>query len=960
MIALVVLHLVVAAAAPLLTRWIGRRAFWVLALPPAVTAGWALASTSTAMSDAPPVQRYTWAESLNLELAFRLDPLAWLMTLVVSVVGALVLVYCSGYFDDDHPGLGRFAGSLTAFAGAMLGLVTSDDVLVLYVFWEATTVLSYLLIGHTHELKSSRSAASQALIVTTFGGLAMLIGLLMVAEGAGTYRLSEIVADPPTGSVTTVGIVLVLLGALTKSALIPFHFWLPGAMAAPTPVSAYLHAAAMVKAGIYLVARLAPAFSGVPAWRWVVLVAGGGTMILGGYRALRQFDLKLLLAFGTVSQLGFLTVLLGLGHADIALAGVALLLAHALFKSSLFLAVGAIDHATGTRDIRQLWGLRRSMPVVYWTCVLALASMAGLPPLLGFVGKEAVYGALLHGGPTPGDLTSTVMLVVVVVGSVLTIAYSGRFLFVGLGEAALGFPYASSPVHPTTVRPIPRVTVAVPLVLALAGLVLAPFTPALEPWLAKASGTWPKTPDPVHLGLWHGFNEALLLSAITVALGVLMIVLRSGVAMAQTMLIPTMPAAERVYRWVMRQIEKASVEVTGFLQRGSLELNLGAIFLVLVLLPGSSLLLGVTWPDEVTPFDNPAQVPIAVIMAVAAIAATRSRRRLRGVFLVGITGYCAAMLFLLHGAPDLALTQLLVETVSIVVFMLVLRRLPSKFYDDSTRRNRRVRLALGAAVGVVMTGLALTAAAVRTHEPSSTGMAESAKSYGGGDNIVNVILVDIRAWDTMGELSVVLVAATGVASLVFLRTERATTSWERVRAALGQRRTHARASQNWARWIPAASALPHERRSLMLEVATRLIFHTVMAWSLYLLFSGHNNPGGGFAAGLVAGLGLVVRYLAGGREEMRAALPVVPGALLGAGLFLSAGTGLVSMLVGGDVLQTWIYDLHLPLLGDIHLVTSVFFDVGVYLVVIGLMLDILSSLGAALDKDIETEGGRSR
>ena len=955
MLIAVALHFLAALAAPLLAPRLGRWIFPLLAVVPAGTAVWALAQSTAARSGAPPSERLEWVPSLNLALAFRFDPLAWLMTLVIGVVGALVLLYCTGYFSDDDEGLGRFAACLTAFAGAMVGLVTADDVLLLYIFWEITTVLSYLLIGHTSRLKASRVAASQALVVTTFGGLAMLVGLVMLAEHVGSYRLSVIVAEPPAATTTVaVAVGLVLVGAMSKSALVPFQFWLPGAMAAPTPVSAFLHAAAMVKAGIYLMARMAPGFSDLAVWRWMLVVGGGATMLLGAWRALRQTDLKLLLAHGTVSQLGFLALLLGIGNGDAALAGVALIVAHALFKSSLFLSVGVIDHATGTRDVRLLSGLRRSMPWTYWSCVLALASMAGLPPLYGFVAKEAAIGALQHGGPAPGDAVSTAALVVVVLGSALTFAYSARFLLVGLGDHAPGIPGKKAATVPTPVTRQPVWAVAVPAVLAAVGLVLAPLASRLEPWLAAAGGPWSKTPEPAHLLFVPHPGIPLLLTGVVIVLGVLLVVARRPVAVAHRSM-PELVSSERGYRWAMRMLERSANETTGFIQRGSLELNLALIFSMVVLLPGAALVTGVTWPAEVRVFDSAAQLAVALIVGGAAIAAARSRRRLRGVFLVGVTGYGVAMLFLLHGAPDLALTQVLVETVSIAVFVLVLRRLPVKFRDFSTRLDRRLRWALGIAVGSVMFLLALTAAAVRQAPPASGILADRAKSYGGGENIVNVILVDIRAWDTMGELSVVLVAATGVASLVFLRSERASTSWERIRNARGRRRSHAAASSDGRRWIPDAGSLPWGGRSLMLEVATRVIFHAIIVWSLYLLLAGHNHPGGGFAAGLVAGLALLLRYLAGGRAELGAALPVVPGWLLGTGLFLSAGTGLLSMLVGGHVLQTWVFDLHLGPIGDLHLVTSTAFDVGVYLVVVGLLLDIFSSLGSALDRDIHHE-----
>ena len=938
MLALLAAHAVAAVCAPTLIAKLGRRAFVLLALAPAAVVVWALAHTAQVTSGGVVSESLTWVPSLHLELSFRVDDLSWLMLLVVGGVGALVLVYCAAYFDDDEPGLGRFAGVFVAFAGAMVGLVACDDMLALYLFWELTTVFSYLLIGHYPAAAASRAAATQALVVTTAGGLAMLTGIVLLGQRTGTYRLSEVIAAAPRGPTVTVAIALVLAGALSKSALFPFHFWLPGAMAAPTPVSAYLHAAAMVKAGVYLVARLAPGFATVPIWRPVVLILGGATMLLGGYRALRQDDLKLLLAFGTVSQLGFLIVLTGTGTRNAALAGVTMLVAHALYKATLFLVVGVVDHSAGTRDLRRLSGLGRSLPGVAVVATLALASMAGLPPLLGFVGKEAAYEAYLGNAHTPGLGWSPAVLGVLIAGSVLTFAYSVRF---GWGAFARKAGLSDTPVHRPT-----SLFVAAPAVLAALSLIGGVLSAPAESFVRPYLDAFPPTLHPTHLGLWHGFTPALACSAVTVALGIVVSLGRRPVAAFQAA-VPSFVDADRVYRSSMRGLDRASLEVTGGLQRGSLSVSLALILLVWIALPGSALLMGVPWP-QVRLVDTPAQIVVAVLMVAAAILAARSNRRMRAVLLVGVTGYGTAYLFLLHGAPDLALTQVLVETVSLVVFVLVLRRLPTRFSIAPLRADRRVRAVLGVLVGAVVTLTAVVAAGARTALPASDGMAAEAVRFGGGRNIVNVILVDIRAWDTMGELSVVLVAATGVASLIFLTRRDAAGPVTAAAAA-------APAPATRRSWLVGSSTLDPANRSVIFEVVTWLVFHTVVAFSVYLLFSGHNNPGGGFAAGLMVGLGLTMRYLAGGRHELAEALPIRPGWFLGAGLFLSAGTGLVSLLAGGDVLQTWIFDLHLPLLGTAHLVTSVFFDIGVYLVVIGLMLDVLRSLGAELDRQIEGE-----
>ncbi len=428
MLAILIAHAVATALAPLLVyRW-GRMAFYPLALVPLgslvwVAANWPAPGGATTV-DVP------WVPELSMNFTLRFDSLAAIMSVLVLAIGALVLFYCADYFQhhDGHTEkrLPSFAAELVAFSGAMFGLVTSDNMLLLYVFWELTTVLSFLLVGHYAERATSRRAATQALLVTTFGGLAMLVGIIVLGNLAGTYLLSELIASPPTGIAASVGVVLILVGALSKSAIVPMHFWLPGAMAAPTPVSAYLHAAAMVKAGVYLLARMTPGFADSPPWRPIVITLGILTMLIAGWRAVREYDLKLILAFGTVSQLGLITVMVGSGGSDMMLAGLAMLCAHAMFKASLFMVVGIIDHATGTRDIRRLAWLGARSRSLLIIAVGATASMAALPPFLGFVAKEADLETVLH-SPVLGSAAPFV-LAGIVLGSVFTTIYSLRFL----------------------------------------------------------------------------------------------------------------------------------------------------------------------------------------------------------------------------------------------------------------------------------------------------------------------------------------------------------------------------------------------------------------------------------------------------------------------------------------------------------------------------------------------------
>jgi multicomponent Na+:H+ antiporter subunit A len=920
-------HALAAVLAPALVRVAGRRALVALALVPAAGCGWALTQTGRVLDGRPPVQVHPWVPQLGTELALRLSALAWLMVVLVGGIGAIVLAYSARYFARDDRRLGRFAALFLAFAGSMTGLVVADDLLVLYVFWELTTVLSYLLIANDPEHGPSRRAAMQALLVTTLGGLAMLVGFVMLGRHAGGYRLSEIVAAPrPSPVYLGIALLLILIGAMSKSAIVPFGFWLPAAMTAPTPVSAYLHAASMVKAGIFLIAVLGPAFAADLPWRPLLVAGGVLTMLGGAWSALRQNDLKLLLAYGTVSQLGLLAVVFGAGTRDAALAGAAMLVAHALFKAALFLVVGIVDHATGTRDLRRLDGLGRRRPALAAVGILAAASMAGLPPMAGFVGKEAVFAAFAGGGTI-----DRLVLLALVTGSALTVAYSLRFVWGAFARK----PATAEPVAEPA--PVGWSFLAPAALLAGAGPAVGLAAPLVDRLLAPYADEFPAPAHPYHLALWHGPGLPVLLTVAALAAGAVLFL----------RLTPRSPNPPRdgAYRRTMAAVDRLAVEVTGATQRGSLPFYVGVILVVMVVLGGVTLLAGAPWPIELRLWDTPAQVVAGLAVIVSAVFAARSRRRLTAMILVGVSGYGVAVLFVLHGAPDLALTQFLVETVTIVMFVLVLRRLPEEFSARPVP-TRRLRGAIAVAVGAVTATMAYAAVSRREAEPISTAFPDLAVSYGGGTNIVNVALVDIRAWDTMGEISVLVVAATGVASLIFRRTG----ALQRRSAEQGIGRQPAGDTPGWL----AAGDTPEARRqSIILQVVARLMFHTVVLFSIYLLFSGHNAIGGGFAGGLVAGLALTVRYLAGGRRELIAAAPVDAGVLLGTGLLVAVGSGAVAMLLGGEVLQSALLDFHLPLLGHVHLVTSVFFDVGVYLIVVALVLEILRSLGAELDRQYE-------
>jgi len=939
----------VAAVCPWLLHRGGRRMFLPIALVPLAGTVWVAAQGPAVLDGEPIVQVYDWVPTLGMELAFTMGALQWVMALVVLGVGAIVLAYCTWYFRDSSLGVPRFAGVLVAFVAAMLGLVLADDLLILYVFWELTTVFSFLLIGHDPARRASRQAAIQALIVTTLGGLAMLVGAIILGQSAGTYRISEILDAPPGGTAIVVAVHLMLVGAVSKSAQVPFQFWLPSAMAAPTPVSAYLHAASMVKAGVYLVAVLAPAFAGVAGWRPVLLTLGLATMLLGGWRALRQYDLKLLLAYGTVSQLGFLMLVLGVGTRSAMLAGLALLLSHVLFKATLFLTVGIIDRSTGTRDLRILTGLGRRMPVLAIAATLAAASMAGVPPLLGYVAKESVLLALLdvaHDGDGTGlgSLAGWILVIGVVLGSILTAAYAARFVWGAFADRDTPTLDLAAPTRGFVAGPV-----LLGLLCLVAGFLGGPLTEALR---GQAEQLPPGAHEP-ELALWHGLGVPLLLTVVSVLGGAALFLARRSVEFAQGVFAHDF-SLERAYRQGMRLLDRAAIEVTSRVQRGSAPIYLGTIGVVFVVIPGGAALLTSRDDLRVTAWDTPAQAVVGAVILVAAVLTVRSRRRIRAIILVGATGYGTATLFVLHGAPDLALTQALVETLTVVVFVLALRRLPQFFTDRPLSRQRYWRLALAVGVGVVTAGILLVAGAARVAEPVSVRLPTVALDFGGGSNIVNVILVDTRAWDTFGEITVLVAAATGVASLAFLNTRGAEIRRvHQIPYPEGVTKLPARPGRR--PWLPASRTLPPDKRSIIFEVITRIIFHTLVVISIYLLLAGHNDPGGGFAAGMTTGLALVFRYLAGGRYELNEAAPIDAGRLIGGGLAIAALAAVLPVLFGGRVLQSAIVDLHLPLIGELHLVSSVLFDVGVYLVVVGLVLDLLRALGSHIDREILRE-----
>jgi multicomponent Na+:H+ antiporter subunit A len=754
---LLLAHLAVAAI--ILTTLSGRPRI-AAAFGIAILAATAITTVVLGTRSDQPNEQWEWIAGLGLRFDLALDGFATMMVLIISLLGVIVLWYSIEYFSD-HVAYVRFVGVFVIFAGAMTGLVMSADLFTMFVFWELTSVCSFLLIGLNDESAAARSSALRALLVTGAGGLCLLAGVILFQVATGTSSFSELAAASPDGTLITVAALLALTGAFTKSAQFPFHFWLPGAMSAPTPVSAYLHSATMVKAGIVLMARLAPIVGHEDLWRWTVVLAGGTTMIFGGIRAMRQTDTKLLLAHSTVSQLGFLTILVGLGVPGATYAGVAHLLAHAVFKAGLFLSVGIVDHATGTRDIRKLSGVGRSMPVVAWLTGLSAASMAGLIPLFGFATKEKSLVALLDADEKAGTVAN-VALILVIVGSVLSVAYSVRLMrgLFGTKPELYETPIEHPPSWFGLVLPMGLTVVA----SVIAGL----FAATVGGWLDSPA----KALDPAAYGalaLWPGINTAFLISVGVVIVGAVL----SGLIPIRPWRNPIKISGEAIFQFLFDGLMTVSKRITRVAQSGSLLAYNAIIFVVIIAALGAAVLtdFGAGFSDLVFA-DSFNQVAVVILASVFTVGIVITQQRFVAALLMGGLGFACALIFVMFGAPDLALTQILVETLIIVVFLLVLRQLPRAFEHRNKFAPRSARMVIALIVGVLMAMFTVMISGSRSAPTTGNQYTELALPEAGGKNIVNVILVDFRAIDTLGEITVLAVAAVGIANLVRMANRR--------------------------------------------------------------------------------------------------------------------------------------------------------------------------------------------
>ena len=862
--------------------------------------------------------RIDWVPSLGLNANFFLDPLGLMFAGMILGIGLLIIIYARFYLSKADP-MGRFFTYLLLFQGAMLGIVLSDNVLLLLIFWELTSLSSFLLIGFWRHLPEGRQGARMALTITGAGGLSLIGGLMILGNIAGSYDLTVILQNREAIQASPLylpALLLILGGCFTKSAQFPFHFWLPHAMAAPTPVSAYLHSATMVKAGVFMLARLWPVLAGTDAWFLIVASTGLVTMVIAACIALFKDDLKGLLAYSTVSHLGFLTMLFGIGTPMAALVGVFHIINHATFKAALFMNAGIVDHEAGTRDIKRLGGLFSLMPIAGTLAVVAGLSMAGIPPLNGFISKEMMLEEAAH---TVWLGQPWVFPVLATLGALLSVAYSLRYVF----HVYFGPKRDDYPKKPHD----PGVGLWGPPAVLTALVVLIGLAPALfaGPLVDAVAGALTNGAAPhVHLSLWHGLTPALFMSVIAVAGGALLLWRRRNIEPVWTRI--GVPEAKALFDGFVETLAAACRRLTLKVHNESLQRYL-AFFV------GTAVVVGMAGFFTADHAEGTREViaasPVAIIAWVVLIAATAAvvvahRARFLSLIFISVVGSIVSLTFVFLSAPDLALTQISVEVVTILLMLLALNLLPKTSPAESSipRKLRDGVLAITGGLGV---GAAAWAVMTRDGMQSISRFHwENSYSGGGGTNVVNVILVDFRGFDTFGEIIVLGIAALAIFALLDT-------------ADRGE------AGRRLANWTPDLIRSP-ERHPMMLVVATRLVLPLALMAGLYIFLRGHNEPGGGFIAGLVLSVALLMQFMASGWGWADARLRADHHNLIGWGVLIAGLTGLGALLFGQPFLTSAFDYFSLPVVGEFELATAMLFDVGVALTVVGAVMLALAQL----------------
>ncbi|QUL80598.1 DUF4040 family protein [Brevibacterium sp. SMBL_HHYL_HB1] len=912
---------------PFLTRVAGRASGWPLAVAYLAVAGLFTPTAAEVMAGNTPEVTYPWIPSLGVDLALRADGIGVVFTYIALIIGAVVFVFSTEYLP--HGRNTSFYWLMVIFTFSMVALVLSNDLLVLFVCWELTSLASFFLIARSGS--PGRAPALRTMFFTFIGGLSLLVATGVIIAVTGTTNVNEAIGSPVwTGQpeVTSLVALLVAIAAMTKSAQFPFHPWLPDAMAAATPVSAYLHAAAVVKAGIFLMLRFSPAFHSTPAWNGLLIVAGLVTACLGGWFALNQHDVKKLMAYSTVSQLGLITAVIGVGTEAAIAAATLHVIAHALFKSGLFMMVGVVDHLAGTRDLARIPKLMRTAPAAFAVMIIGCASMAGIPPLLGFVSKEFLFTAL---GEAPGgDWTGWVALLVAAGASVLTFAYCAKTVwgsFIDGKEPEPGRLHHGSSVM--------LIAAAVPILASLPlSFVLFAFDNPLDQVVRAAL---PSATGSVHLELWHGVNVELIASAFIIALGVLIILKRSRVFVffhRATLPFDGADVIDALNAGLRRAGHGLSAFVRPMNSGPYLAMSLGGLSLLAI---GAIPIVYAELPGLQEGLSRPVDVILLVLITVAVLVVCTSHSRLTTVVALSAVGILATVQILALGAPDVTLTQLLVEAMTIIVIMLVLQKLPRSFWRYP-KRQQSPRLIFAIIVGASVTALTLVLNGRRERSDLGTYYLDRAPGISGGDNIVNTILVEFRALDTLGELTVLGMA--GIAIVAVMSTvkdkfidppaenipEPPRPPWVSIRpkGTTAYRAVH----EAWPNVIP-------------LQLTIKVLGPLLALSSLVIFWRGHNSPGGGFIAALVGSAVIGLAYLSTARDRAIGP-PRAPLYLIGSGVGTAVVTGIIGLVFAGSFLKP----MHTEFAGQ-HWTTSMLFDLGVYLAVLGLMLLSFNILGVS-------------